>query len=99
MSTTIHESPELIVTSYCGPALTSERSRMRLQIGPPGTSRGDATIGYAEAVELMHELAAWVGTVNEGLGLSRAKVARSIARRVLTDAEVDDLGGCPLCCS
>jgi hypothetical protein len=60
MAKTLLDLRNLHVTSYCGPADTSEPTRMRLQIGDLLEGTEDITIGYTEAVELHRVLGEWL---------------------------------------
>jgi hypothetical protein len=59
MSKSIFEASRLQVTSYCGPANTVERTRMRLQFDVYGKFP-DNTLGFNEVRALRNALDCWI---------------------------------------
>lgn len=57
MSKVLFQSAGLYVSSYCGPADTDERTRMRIQIEARDLI---TTLGYSDAQSLHRVLGAWI---------------------------------------
>jgi len=55
-------SGSLHVASYCGPANTLERTRMRLQIEAPSTI---ASLGYNDVLALYDAIGRWLNDLRE----------------------------------